>query len=790
MTKQKNTKRALLMSALALLVCVSMLVGSTFAWFTDSVSNGVNKIVSGNLDIALYHNSNYSFAEHEEVKPETALFVNANGDEMLWEPGAESIEDFLIKNEGSLALKYQLKLEVSNATETPEGKTLADILDVCAIAFGPGYTDPTYLPVNSVMVEGSLKDEGFVLSGYLLPGEYIRFGTYISWEPSDVDNEYNVKGGLSMDLGVTLLATQYTYENDAWGDQYDKDATYPDISDQLASGGYLKLTEDSQLTTPIVLNDYAELDLNGYNLILDNGGNANGVDDDVVLSDGANLTIKNGTLTSAADGDNKAFLVTNTKDGTTTTLNLENVELNLASPSYDNETSNSIFASAEAGNVVVNINEGTTIVAKSEHHAPVVVGKNATVNMYDGSVIDLTNVDATAGWTCVWGVLLEDDSSVFNMYGGVIDVKGAHSASGIYAYGPAPTVNIYGGTINVETSSGYGIGVEVYNGTVNATGGTFNIKATAGSAAYAFEETSNLSLTVTEGVIINVYNNIWSGNTAFESGNANPTGCDAIISVIKEATTVNTVEDLKQALEEAKDGDMIQLGTDVVGNLEIEQSLNTAVVIDGNGHTFTGSLLVDGKSGTYTSAGLVIQNINFVADSMADLEDDACIMLGKSGDSSTRYTCNVTIKNCTFDVAGAVGVKSYTGGDKNLTIIDCTATARAHSLAQLKGIDGVLVKDCTVNSVRGISFNNSNNVVVEHSTFDVEKYAVRFGDDANTTVENYEIIDSTIASDNVDDDAAIVLRAGATNANLTLTNTTITAGIEMSGHENANLVIQ
>ena len=69
-------------------------------------------------------------------------------------------------------------------------------------------------------------------------------------------------------------------------------------------------------------------------------------------------------------------------------------------------------------------------------------------------------------------------------------------------------------------------------------------------------------------------------------------------------------------------------------------------------------------------------------------------------------------------------------------------------------------------------------------------YAVRFGDDANTTVENYEIIDSTIASDNVEDDAAIVLRAGATNANLTLTNTTITAGIEMSGHENANVVIQ
>ena len=55
MTKQKSTKRALLLSALSLLMCVSMLIGSTFAWFTDSVTSGNNKIVAGNLDVALYH---------------------------------------------------------------------------------------------------------------------------------------------------------------------------------------------------------------------------------------------------------------------------------------------------------------------------------------------------------------------------------------------------------------------------------------------------------------------------------------------------------------------------------------------------------------------------------------------------------------------------------------------------------------------------------------------------------------------------------------------------------------
>lgn len=44
----KSTKRALLVSALSLVVCLAMLVGTTFAWFTDTATTGVNKIVSGN----------------------------------------------------------------------------------------------------------------------------------------------------------------------------------------------------------------------------------------------------------------------------------------------------------------------------------------------------------------------------------------------------------------------------------------------------------------------------------------------------------------------------------------------------------------------------------------------------------------------------------------------------------------------------------------------------------------------------------------------------------------------
>ena len=49
MTSSKNTKRALLASVLSVALCCAMLIGSTFAWFTDSVTNTGNRIQAGNL---------------------------------------------------------------------------------------------------------------------------------------------------------------------------------------------------------------------------------------------------------------------------------------------------------------------------------------------------------------------------------------------------------------------------------------------------------------------------------------------------------------------------------------------------------------------------------------------------------------------------------------------------------------------------------------------------------------------------------------------------------------------
>ena len=250
-------------------------------------------------------------------------------------------------------------------------------------------------------------------------------------------------------------------------------------------------------------------------------------------------------------------------------------------------------------------------------------------------------------------------------------------------------------------------------------------------------------------------------------------------------TSASDLDSLQAALDSAVEGEnVIVLTDDVAGDIVATQKPGVETTIYGNGKTFAGVLTVDGKSGTYTTAGLTIKNLVFTADTVSA---DACVRLG-NGTNATRYTCNVTLDGCTFDVPEVVGVKSYTGGDKNVSIINCTATARAHSLAQLKGVDGVLVENCTVNAVRGINLNNSNNVVINKSVFDVEKYAVRFGESGNTIVETYAVTNCTLTSDCAEGDAVIVLRAGATDANLTLTGTVLNGSIEMTGHENVTII--
>jgi len=99
MANKKVTRRALTMSIISLILCCAMLVGTTFAWFTDEVVTGMNTIEAGNLDIELLANGT-------KVDSNTKLF----DDVTLWEPGVVVYENLQIANVGSLALKYLRQL--------------------------------------------------------------------------------------------------------------------------------------------------------------------------------------------------------------------------------------------------------------------------------------------------------------------------------------------------------------------------------------------------------------------------------------------------------------------------------------------------------------------------------------------------------------------------------------------------------------------------------------------------------------------------------------------------------
>ena len=222
MTKQKSTKRALLLSALSLLMCVSMLIGSTFAWFTDSVTSAGNKIQAGTLkiDLELLEKNEDGSTKWTSLKDSKAPIFNYD----KWEPGYTDVKILKVENEGTLALKWVAKFVSANdLTE------LANVIDVyvkpSADEFGYA-TDRTDL--STWTKKGTVAEFVNTISettyGNLEAGKAAYLGIALKMQES-ADNKYQ-----GMDLGgafdIMILATQYTSESDSFNNQYDANAKY------------------------------------------------------------------------------------------------------------------------------------------------------------------------------------------------------------------------------------------------------------------------------------------------------------------------------------------------------------------------------------------------------------------------------------------------------------------------------------------------------------------------------------------------------------------------------------
>lgn len=304
----------MLLSALSVLMCVSMLVGSTFAWFTDSVTSGINKIVAGNLDIELEY---YNGTEWLTVENATDLFSDEN-----WEPGHAEVVYLKLSNLGSLDLKYQLGINIDNEISSvsvvnDEPFKLSDFILFSVVDGINGETAAFASRDAAIEAARDVTDGNKALSTQYFEADRMEAGqapvymALVLYIPKSVGNEMNFKKGAAVptiDLGIKLVATQLASEEDSFGSDYDKDAWHPEMiiftTDDLQAA--LEYGTDAQLGADIAVNDNvvltANLDLGGKTL---SAGSITATED---------VEIINGTLVMPED--NKVYA----QNGVTITL--------------------------------------------------------------------------------------------------------------------------------------------------------------------------------------------------------------------------------------------------------------------------------------------------------------------------------------------------------------------------------------------------------------------------------------------------------------------------------------
>ena len=325
-----NTKRSLLNSVVSMVLCISMLLGTTFAWFTDVAVSSGNIIQTGSLDIGMYWSDENLASDSDkwhntEGNADDPIFYNDK-----WEPGYTEVRYVKVTNAGSLAFMYKMLLSPNGTVSK-----LAEVIDVSydIVSNNNNFVAPTADNKHGSLAKvGTLADiisaNGPIVGGVLLPEDQTAEG-YYSGEiivcialhmQETAGNEYQ---GLSIGstFNINLYATQFAFENDSFGNDYDADAQWPEN---------------------IVIGNTAETDVQ-----VDNNGN---------LSDNATMTSADGKIsasvpagTKLAAGANKLILnvadVENSNANITLGENEEtlSIDVHINGVAEDNTTVMAIF---------------------------------------------------------------------------------------------------------------------------------------------------------------------------------------------------------------------------------------------------------------------------------------------------------------------------------------------------------------------------------------------------------------------------------------------------------------
>ena len=529
MTKQKNTKRALLASVLSMMLCMAMLVGSTFAWFTDSVTSGKNRIVAGNLDVELEYAKEFyddgSVKTWESVQDVENIF----NPDALWEPGHAEVAYLRLRNAGTLALKYNFIMNVASEktsynadnetirlshylqygmvaeqTEKFENRAAAINAVQNPLSFNP---DNTYMSSNTTIYsdEGNLLNQG--------EESYVALVVFM---PTTVGNEanwrqrYSSTTAPSIELDFQLLATQVPHEEDSFGPDYDKDAwdgkmvdttwyneteSEFEIDSLAALAGLASITQNAD-TADQTFTLTSDFDLEGKSLQIQN---FEGVFD----GNGHEIKGVNSTLFTSPKGTADDY--TEIKN-LTVTGNTTSSALVANSPKYvyiDNVITNGSITASKAGGAMVgqvslySSTPGEVLkITNSTNNASITVNDSKYSSYQAGGIIGYSALYSGDGTVVIenctnnGAIIFNDDvtiesSKAGRQFGGIVGLGGNVIINSCYNTGAVSGVDSIGGIVGSTAGSKSAV-TNCYNtGSVTATDNTqTNIGGIVGLDAY------------------------------------------------------------------------------------------------------------------------------------------------------------------------------------------------------------------------------------------------------------------------------------------------------------------
>ena len=724
MKSKKATKRALLSSALSLVLCFSMLLGTTFAWFTDEANTAVNTIQSGTLKVDIVDKDDVSLDGQEMqfvVNGNTGAPVN--DDDILWEPGCTFVtEGFKIVNLGNLALKYQLTINgIDGDAKLLEAIEFWITSDVDFTDKSSAQDLGTFVDDLKPASETSAEDESEL---YYLVGHM----------DETAGNEYQdltIEG-----IGITVFATQMEAESDSFGNDYDEDAGYKisvasadDLKTAIQNaqdGDVIEFTADVTSDDGFMITDKnITIDLNGKTFTVSNGASTNNRNFKI---DGSSVvTIKNGTMIAAGEYGSGAYGTIRTEGNANVTLtdlklyNYRGNGLNIKALAGTTVTiSNTEIYSKYGGGVEsaggTIVLDDVTVEQKGMYTAPynsmaISVNGGGTVTVNSGTysteciTAEEANGQGTSHGPWVVGVLNSGGTLIIN--GGTFsnDNYGDNSlatyARGAVLADTGANVQISGGTFNalknvVDIQNNLGDAAK--NPVVTITGGTFSSNPTNGNISDC------ISL---------------AGHQAVENGDGTWT---------VKGYDVTSGDGLKSALA---DGKAVNLTNDInIGKIDLTTVTND-VVIDAAGHKITtteayGIEATPGKDITISNADVVMTEegdyITYAAGfkiANGDYEGatvtlENCNISMANGDWAYAVNMpagvknlNLVIDNCTLE--GAVAVQCW-GDNNTITITDskliCNYTTNA-----------MYTSYCVALQNDGTSVSENNTLVIDNCEF-------------------------------------------------------------------------